>query len=291
MRSAAMALASSPAAAPPIPSATMKSDPRGPTSWLRTSGWRLAFPVLRSATRKVSSLCSRLRPRSVLPNTLTRTGPWLTRSSNRWHTTNDRLRWGDRRPLGESHEVPSAGYGGSRSDESRKQGRERQRRLGVSDSRRLPCSHVRLSSAGHCGALAPDAGVGVLPPAASPHRSIKRHRADPFRATCLVARRRSCGAAGGLPRTERRGASSGLILSLRLGRTRPHPADDQRKSGPGLAQRRLAGVDPVSGRDVDDVPDRGSHRKRYLCSPLPGAAGSRLLAPNIHGRSRLGRLG
>ena len=69
-----MALASSPAAAPPMPSATMKSEPRGPTSWRRTSGCRLAFPVLRSATRKVSSLCSRVRPRSVLPKTDTWTG-------------------------------------------------------------------------------------------------------------------------------------------------------------------------------------------------------------------------
>src|SRR5207249_11688455 len=39
MVSVAISLASSPAAAPPIPSATMNSEPRSPTSCSRTAGW------------------------------------------------------------------------------------------------------------------------------------------------------------------------------------------------------------------------------------------------------------
>src|SRR4051812_35521343 len=73
--SMAMALAISPAAAPPIPSATMNSEPRSPTGCDRTSGWSVAFPRVRSATTKASSLCSRIRPTSVRPNTCTTTSP------------------------------------------------------------------------------------------------------------------------------------------------------------------------------------------------------------------------
>src|SRR5919107_2226536 len=111
-----MALASSPAAAPPMPSATINKDPRGPMSWLRTSGWRLALPVLRSATRNVSSLCSRVRPRSVLPKTETRTEPLV---------------------------IPRCPSVGSRTfgvDEFRERRKERQRRLGVTCSQCVPCS-------------------------------------------------------------------------------------------------------------------------------------------------------
>src|SRR3982751_4515019 len=71
--SIAIALAISPAAAPPIPSATMNSVPRSPTAWERTSGWRVALPRVRSATTNASSLCSRILPTSVRPNTCTTT--------------------------------------------------------------------------------------------------------------------------------------------------------------------------------------------------------------------------
>src|SRR3982751_5468048 len=71
--SIAIALAISPAAAPPIPSATMNSVPRSPTACVRTSGWRVALPRDRSATTNASSLCSRVRPTSVRPKTWTTT--------------------------------------------------------------------------------------------------------------------------------------------------------------------------------------------------------------------------
>src|SRR5437763_13134776 len=74
--SIAIALAISPAAAPPIPSATMKSVPRSPTTCERTSGWSVALPRVRSATTNASSLCSRILPTSVRPNT------WTTTSSD-----------------------------------------------------------------------------------------------------------------------------------------------------------------------------------------------------------------
>ena len=73
--SIAIALAISPAAAPPIPSATMNSEPRSPTACDRTSGCSVALPRVRSATTKASSLCSRIRPTSVRPNTCTTTSP------------------------------------------------------------------------------------------------------------------------------------------------------------------------------------------------------------------------
>src|SRR4029079_6330268 len=103
-----------------------KSDPRGPTSCRRTSGWRLALPVLRSATRKVSSLCSRVRPRSVLPKTDTLTGRPVT------HT-----------PARKSHELflPMIHSATWECDESRPPPEERQRTLVVSLSQRVPCSH------------------------------------------------------------------------------------------------------------------------------------------------------
>src|SRR5512134_1736541 len=63
-----------------MPSATMKSEPRGPIPCSWTCGCRLALPVLRSATRNVSSLWSRVRPRSVLPKTETRTESLATGS-------------------------------------------------------------------------------------------------------------------------------------------------------------------------------------------------------------------
>src|SRR2546426_2504667 len=69
MVSVAISLASSPAAAPPIPSATTNSVPRSPTSCSRTAGWSDAARRVRSATRKRSSLWSRVRPRSVLAKT------------------------------------------------------------------------------------------------------------------------------------------------------------------------------------------------------------------------------
>ncbi len=69
--SVAIALAISPAAAPPIPSATMKSEPRSPDRCVRTSGCSVALSVVRSATTNASSLCSRDRPTSVRPKTCT----------------------------------------------------------------------------------------------------------------------------------------------------------------------------------------------------------------------------
>src|SRR5690349_15227264 len=69
--SVAIWLAISPAAAPPMPSATMKSVPLGPDLCARTAGWSEAMLVFRSATTNESSLCSRVRPTSVRPNTLT----------------------------------------------------------------------------------------------------------------------------------------------------------------------------------------------------------------------------
>ena len=73
--SVASALAISPAAAPPMPSATMNSEPRGPGRCSRTSGCSVAFMVVRSATMKQSSLCSRVRPTSVRPKTWTMMSP------------------------------------------------------------------------------------------------------------------------------------------------------------------------------------------------------------------------
>src|SRR5438552_3782157 len=74
MVSMAISLASSPAAAPPIPSATMNREPRSPTSWSRTCGSSEASRRVRSATRKRSSLWSRVLPRSVLAQTWTLIG-------------------------------------------------------------------------------------------------------------------------------------------------------------------------------------------------------------------------
>src|SRR4051812_4129336 len=73
--STAIALAISPAAAPPMPSATMNSVPFGPSVCRRTSGWSVGLFVDRSATTNASSLCSRVRPTSVRPKTLTITSP------------------------------------------------------------------------------------------------------------------------------------------------------------------------------------------------------------------------
>src|SRR5229473_6243986 len=72
--SVAIALATSPAAAPPMPSATTNNEPRGPISWFRTAGNRDAWRRVRSATRKRSSLWSRVRPRSVFAKTSTLIG-------------------------------------------------------------------------------------------------------------------------------------------------------------------------------------------------------------------------
>src|SRR6266536_4682634 len=71
MVSVAISLASSPAAAPPIPSATTNSDPRLPTWCVRTAGWSDASRRVRSATRNRSSLWSRVLPRSVFAKTST----------------------------------------------------------------------------------------------------------------------------------------------------------------------------------------------------------------------------
>ena len=131
-----------------MPSATMNSEPRGPISWLRTSGWRLALPVLRSATRKVSSLCSRLRPRSVFPNTDTRTPALVIRPSGERGPSQARLHYGDRRGRRESHGniLPVIRSESHEFDEDTDGSRERQRPLGVSCSARVPCSHVPGSS-------------------------------------------------------------------------------------------------------------------------------------------------
>ncbi len=71
----AISLAISPAAAPPMPSATMNSEPRAPAACVRTEGWSEASSAVRSATTNASSLCSRVRPTSVLPKTWTITDP------------------------------------------------------------------------------------------------------------------------------------------------------------------------------------------------------------------------
>ena len=73
--STAMALAISPAAAPPMPSATMNNEPRWPATCVTTSGCNVALSVVRSATTNESSLCSRVRPTSVRPKTWTITSP------------------------------------------------------------------------------------------------------------------------------------------------------------------------------------------------------------------------
>lgn len=76
--SAAIRLATSPAAAPPMPSATMNSA-AGPDVVLAHVGYRLATLRVRSATRKVSSLWSRVFPTSVLPKTEMWMLPWAMR--------------------------------------------------------------------------------------------------------------------------------------------------------------------------------------------------------------------
>jgi hypothetical protein len=70
--STAIWLATSPAAAPPMPSHTARSRPEGETSW-NVLGSRL--PVPRSASSRLSSLCSRTRPTSVRPTTDTVMAP------------------------------------------------------------------------------------------------------------------------------------------------------------------------------------------------------------------------
>src|SRR5512143_1557358 len=69
MVSVAISLASSPAAAPPMPSATMRSSPRSPSSYSRSDMGAVQSRRDRSATRKLSSLWSRALPRSLLANT------------------------------------------------------------------------------------------------------------------------------------------------------------------------------------------------------------------------------
>src|SRR5580704_6275684 len=66
-------LAISPAAAPPIPSQTAKSAPCWPTERFCSMRPRAFF--VRSATRKLSSLCSRIWPTSVRAKSLTRISP------------------------------------------------------------------------------------------------------------------------------------------------------------------------------------------------------------------------
>src|SRR6185503_16292654 len=68
----AISLATSPAAAPPIPSDTIRRLPRSPTEWVVTSGPRPTFPLVRSAIRKASSLPPRCLPTSVRAKTETR---------------------------------------------------------------------------------------------------------------------------------------------------------------------------------------------------------------------------
>src|ERR1700690_1895178 len=68
-------LAISPAAAPPIPSQTAKSDPCFPTIPARLASSRPRVFRVKSATRKLSSLCSRICPTSVRAKSLTRISP------------------------------------------------------------------------------------------------------------------------------------------------------------------------------------------------------------------------
>src|SRR5712692_5960377 len=68
MVSVAIALARAPAAAPPMPSATTKNEPRWPSSNSQAIESRIATSCVRSAMRKQSSLRVRVRPTSVLPN-------------------------------------------------------------------------------------------------------------------------------------------------------------------------------------------------------------------------------
>ncbi len=56
-----------PACLPPIPSATMKSDPSAPTSCSRTEADIPTSPVVRLQTTKLSSLFLRTRPISDIP--------------------------------------------------------------------------------------------------------------------------------------------------------------------------------------------------------------------------------
>src|SRR5580692_868805 len=71
-------LAISPAAAPPMPSQTAKSAPWGPTTHARLLSSRPRTFRLTSATRKLSSLCSRICPTSVRANSLMRISPATT---------------------------------------------------------------------------------------------------------------------------------------------------------------------------------------------------------------------
>src|ERR1019366_961781 len=68
-------LAISPAAAPPIPSHTANSEPCGPTTSDRFASRRPRALRVRSATRKLSSLCSRIWPTSVRAKSFTRISP------------------------------------------------------------------------------------------------------------------------------------------------------------------------------------------------------------------------
>src|SRR5579883_1688246 len=75
-------LAISPAAAPPIPSHTAKSEPCLPTDPARLVSSRPRVLRVRSATRKLSSLCSRICPTSVRAKSLTRISPRASPASS-----------------------------------------------------------------------------------------------------------------------------------------------------------------------------------------------------------------
>src|ERR1700744_359271 len=84
-------LAISPAAGPPLPSRNAKTGPDGPPTSARVASMRPRALRVRSATRKLSSLCSRICPTSVRAKSFTRISPrpeldscWVTGAASPW---------------------------------------------------------------------------------------------------------------------------------------------------------------------------------------------------------------
>ena len=111
------------------------------------------------------------------------------------------------------------------------------------------------------------------------HRRSSRPRAGRTASQPLGAARRPAGTgsdrtARSLPGADRRGSGRGFQLPVRLGRDGQDQGDDQRPPGAGLAQRRLAGLDPVSARHPDAVHAsrraRGDGLRRFWSIPYGG---------------------
>ena len=247
-----MALASSPAAAPPMPSATMKSDPRGPDLVAADFGLQAGVAGAQIGDEEgVLVVIAGAAEIGLAEDGHAHRRRMVTRASA--------LR---KVPLGMAESC----------DESRKALESVNVRLGVSHSHCVPCSHG-LSLAHPAGRSGSCCGAGLLLAIRSP-RPAPRTRDMPAipagdrvvtARSCLRCRRRagSARAPGSLSaRPDAVVRARGFQLPVRLRRRPEDHGHDQRPPGAGLAQRRLAGLDSVSARHPDAVHDRGTRRPR-----------------------------